>query len=46
MGDPSGAYNLNEPQKRFSGSFSFGARPHSRTACWLKKVINPSGSQV
>ena len=33
IGDPSGAYNLNEPQKRSSGSFSFGMRPHNRAAC-------------
>ena len=36
MGDPSGAKSLNEPQKRSTGSFNFGSRPQSCTACWLK----------
>jgi hypothetical protein len=35
IGVPSAAKSLNDPQKRSTGSFSFGARPQSRTAAGL-----------
>jgi hypothetical protein len=45
IGRPSTSKSLNEPQKRSSGSRSFGSRPQSEAARELKYVMRPSASQ-